>query len=344
MLEAIATVCLLADPATCREVLIPGFEAPEMAACVASITGLSPKFPEAEFVQGVDCKPLGAIAKFREVAAGVYAHRGGISNVDVTNFGDVSNIGFIVGATSVAVIDTGGARKVGEAVYRAIRQHTDLPISHAILTHMHPDHVLGASVFKDAGARIIGHSKLGVALRDRAETYTTNFGGLMGAKNFIGTAVVVPDDGVTDRMDIDLGGRVVELRGWQTSHTSNDLTAFDVQSGVMFTGDLVFHEHTPALDGSVRGWVAVLEEMAELPIHKIVPGHGGPVLNWPDGAMALSAYLDVLITDTKAALDAGESLNTAAESIANSEAVHWELFELFNARNATVAYTELEWE
>jgi len=55
-------------------------------------------------------------------------------------------------------------------------------------------------------------------------------------------------------------------------------------------------------------------------------------------------YLDRLATDAKAAIDAGVPLSEAIETIGTAEAGNWQLFGSFNARNATVAYTELEWE
>ena len=56
---------------------------------------------------------------------------------------------------TVAVIDPGGSRAIGEGLYVAIRRITDKPISHVILSHMHPDHIYGAEVFAAAGAEII---------------------------------------------------------------------------------------------------------------------------------------------------------------------------------------------
>ncbi|MEP2028265.1 MAG: quinoprotein relay system zinc metallohydrolase 2 [Paracoccaceae bacterium] len=344
MFEAIATFCLLAAPDICRDVLLPGYEAQTQATCEAKLEGHQPELADSTPVSQPRCQMVGPIGRFEEISGGVYAHLGAISDAAPENYGDVANIGFIVGETSVAVIDTGGTRKVAEEIYRAIRARTDLPVSHVILTHMHPDHVLGAALFAQIGATVVGHEKLGSALTDRAETYLTNFGELIGQDQFVGTTVVLPDMTVSETPSIDLGGRVIELQSWQTSHTTNDLTVLDPTSGVMFTGDLVFHQHAPALDGSVRGWVEVLDIMKGLPVKRIVPGHGGPVLDWPGGAKDLSRYLHVLTMDTEKALNAGRSLSTAAETIATSEAENWELFELFNARNATVAFTELEWE
>ena len=348
MFELVVTLCLLSAPSDCRQVLLPGYEAGSAAACIDALAArpvdLSDLTADTTLAQPPQCHPSGPAAEMTAIAPGVFAHRGQISDAAADNYGDVSNFGFVIGERSVAVIDSGGSRRVGEELYRAVRAQTGLPISHVILTHMHPDHVMGASVFAGIGARVVGHDKLSAALADRAATYLANFGGLIGADQFIGTRIISPDLIVSGEMSIDLGNRVLLLRRWPISHTSTDLTVLDTNSGILFTGDLVFHEHTPALDGSVLGWVAVLDQMADLPVQRVVPGHGGPVLDWPAGLADLDRYLAVLISDTRAAIQRGDALSIAADTIARSEAPNWQLFELFNARNATVAYTELEWE
>lgn len=332
MFEAVLALCLSGQPEMCRDVLVAGHESPHLSACEATISA------------GMRCVPNGKAAHFEEIAPGVFVHLGIISDVAPDNLGDVSNSGFVIGATSVAVVDTGGSRLVGEQIYRAVRARTDLPVSHVILTHMHPDHVLGASVFARSGAHIVGHSALERALWDRRETYLKSFENRIGAQAFIGTEVITPDITVTDKLRIDLGGRMLEVKAWPQSHTSSDITVMDQASGTLFAGDLVFHQHTPALDGSVIGWQAVLAQMEAMEATHVVPGHGGPYLRWPEGAGHLKAYLNVLAVDTRDAIAQGMSLGEAVEVIGQSEATKWELFDLFNPRNATVAYTELEWE
>ena len=90
--------------------------------------------------------------------------------------------------------------------------------------------------------------------------------------------------------------------------------------------------------------IPVLGDMMRMPADKVVPGHGGPILAWPQAAAPQSRYLGVLEEDTRAALQAGLTLGAAIRTIGRSEAGHWQLFDLHNPRNATVAYTELEWE
>lgn len=345
MFEAILTICLLAAVKECRDALLPGYEATSKETCEATFAARPPpRLPEDHTTAALSCKPVGAALSFDELTPGVFVHRGQIAEPDADNLGDVSNIGFIIGNDSVAIIDTGTARWMGEAVWRAVRARTDLPVSHVILTHMHPDHVFGAAAFADTGAQFVGHTSLNRALADRQENYRESLASLIGPVAFLGTEPVSIDIAVDDTLQIDLGGRQLDLRAWPTGHTGTDLTVVDEETGILFTGDLIFDQHIPALDGSLRGWQAVLAEMASLPATRIVPGHGGPILNWPAGGAEVERYLRVLEQDTHSAIDQGQRLGDAVNQIAASEAQHWHLFDEINARNATVAYTELEWD
>ncbi len=348
MFEILITACLIKDPAVCRDVLLPGHEAESKVECTQNLQSAVENFaknhPETYHISAKSCSKSGKTLPFEGIAPGVFVHQGMISDAARDNRGDISNIGFVIGDNSIAVIDAAGSRLVAEEVYRAIRKHSALPISHVILTHMHPDHVLGASVFAEAGAKIVGSPNLRQALADRRQSYETAFGRLIGAADFIGSHIVMPDMVVDGEMTLDLGGRQLELRTWPQSHTNTDLTVLDRKADILFTGDLMFHRHAPALDGSLSGWQKVLDTMAGMKVTRIVPGHGGPVLPWPSSVKPMSQYLHVLETDTRSEIKKGTRLAEAVKVIAQSEAPNWQLFDLFNPRNATVAYSELEWE
>jgi len=347
MFEAVLTLCLAGAEPACRAVLLPGYEAATVTECEAALaerppggrwgTDLVPQGPPR-------CDARGEALAMQEVAPGLLVHKGAIAEPDRANGGDISNIAVVIGEDAVAVIDSGSARWVGEALWRAIRARTDLPIRYVILTHMHPDHVFGATPFAEAGAEVVGHAALARALADRQANYLDSLATLIGPERLIGTAPPGVDRAVTDRAEIDLGGRMLDLTAWPIAHTGTDLSVLDRGSGTLIAGDLVFDAHLPALDGSVIGWQAVLARMANLSAGQVVPGHGGPVLPWPEGGAATARYLDVLAADTRAAIAAGQHLGDAVEAIAGAERAHWQLFDAFNARNATVAFTELEWE
>ncbi|MGV8989689.1 MAG: quinoprotein relay system zinc metallohydrolase 2 [Cypionkella sp.] len=348
MFEALVTLCVMTDPGatqSCRDVLLPGYASETQRSCEDALRQAPPDWLASVKDWKATCAPRPASTlAFQEIEPGVFVHRGLIAEPNPDNLGDIANIGFVIGTHSIAVIDAGGSREVGEQVYLAIRARSALPISHLILTHMHPDHVFGAEALREAGTELLGHSGLPRALSDRAETYQTNFSRLIGAQGFLGSRIVGPDRVLSGPETIDLGGRVLHLMPWPVAHTGTDLTVLDTTSGVLFAGDLLFDEQVPALDGALRGWRAVLEELQTVPAALVVPGHGGPVLPWPNAAAQEAQYLGVLERDTKAALDAGLSLGAATEVIGRSEAGHWQMFDLYNPRNATVAFTELEWD
>lgn len=347
MFEAVIALCLSLASGPCRDHLVPGYEAQTVAACEARLAAEVPDlagFTEFEAKGNAQCQSVGESLLVTEVAPGVFVHRGAIAEPDATNRGDVVNLGFVIGNAGVAVIDTGTARWMGEALWRAIRARTDLPVTHVVLTHMHPDHVFGAGPFVEAGAQVVGHARLSRALADRQVNYLDSLDRLVGVVAMLSTKSVAVDIAIENTAEIDLGDRLLSLRSWPAAHTGTDLTVLDFISGTLFAGDLIFDEHTPALDGRLMGWLAVLSELEAMELARVVPGHGGPSLEWPEGAAATRQYLEILEVDTRAALDAGQRLGDAVEGIANSEAGNWAMFEAYNPRNATVAFTELEWE
>lgn len=336
MFELLVEACLADRPEICAERLLPG-------GCV-----------EARAAEWIAARPELVLASWRcgaveplavtEIAPGIFAHEGRVAEMDAQNQGDIANIGFIVGAQAVAVIDAGGTRGVAEALYSAVRVRTDLPVEWLILTHMHPDHVMGAAVFGEAGATIVGHARLGPALEARAETYSAALDRLAGPAAGVGGAIVLPDEGVDDLRRIDLGDRVLTLEAHPTAHTDNDLTVFDAQTGTLWASDLLFARHLPAVDGSVLGWIALMDELASRPAERVVPGHGPVSLPWPEAAAPMRDYLAALVAETRAAIADGQRLSEAAPRLGQDLRDGWELFDAFNARNATSVYRELEWE
>ncbi|MEP9354482.1 quinoprotein relay system zinc metallohydrolase 2 [Xanthobacter sp. KR7-65] len=279
----------------------------------------------------------------REVAPGVFVHQAPYALALPRNLGFVGNAGFIIGKDAVAVVDTGGSFAAGAQLKAAIRARTALPIRYVINTHMHPDHVLGNAAFADAGVVFIGHRNLPEALAARAEAYASATERLVGPAA-AGTRVILPSETVDGVREIDLGERRLKLEAWPTAHTATDLTVLDEMTGTWFLGDLLFLGHVPALDGKALGWIALLDELKRRPAARVVPGHGPASAPWPEAAAPTERYLNRLVSDVRNMVQAGEGMADAARTAGRAEAGDWALFDDFNARNATAAYHELEWE
>jgi len=274
-------------------------------------------------------------------APGVYVHYGAQAEMTPANAGDVANLGFVVGTTCVAVIDTGGSYAVGRALRAAIRGVTALPVCYVINTHVHPDHVFGNQAFVEDRPQFVGHARLAAALRRRGPNYLRALLRNVGDAAQ-GSSIVLPTLAVADVRRLDLGGRSLQLRAWPTAHTDTDLTVLDETSGTFWLGDLLFVGHLPVVDGSLRGFIAVIDELKNVPAQRAIPGHGHAAA-WPVDLQPEERYLKGLLRDVRAALAARTPIAEAVATVPCDDAKDWLLVDAFHKRNVSAAYAELEW-
>ncbi|MEW8028823.1 MAG: quinoprotein relay system zinc metallohydrolase 2 [Candidatus Thiodiazotropha sp.] len=307
----------------------------------------------------------------REIAPGIFVRPGIQEEFSTHNHGHIANIGFIVGSERVAVIDTGSSYREGLALRKLIREITRLPIKYVVLTHMHPDHALGAAAFNQDDPVYIGHENLADALARRQSTYLNRMKQMLG--NIAeGTQMVFPSQsvGINQMKELDLGGRSLHLHAYPTAHTNNDLSVYDDKTGTLWLSDLLFVERIPVVDGSLLGWLKVIDKLSKQgcvavspdeamgrsialeteaggqcgKVMRIVPGHGSVVSQWQGALADQRRYLESIATGIRAIIKQGGTITEAVESVGREEKRNWLLFNDFHGRNVTAVFAELEWE
>lgn len=246
----------------------------------------------------------------RQIADDVWLLEGSTDNFDKASGGNIVNTGFIVTEAGVVVIDSGPSRRYGEAMRAAIASVTNRPVIKLLLTHHHPDHVLGNQAFTDVPiAALAGTTDL---LREQGNAMAENMYRLVGDW-MRGTEVVLPSETLAPGT-LEIGGRSLRLLALR-GHTGADLAILDERSGVLFAGDILFYQralttpNSPGLDV----WLEDLDTLEALPWKRLVAGHG-PVADDAAPFLQMRDYLGWLDGLLREAANGGADMNEVIQS------------------------------
>ena len=223
---------------------------------------------------------------WREIAEGVYARR--YSDFNVT-------VGLIVGGDSSLVIDTRSSERQGRELMDEVHWITAGSLR-VVNTHHHYDHAFGNHAFLPA--EIWAHERCAIRLREDSRTTQLSLAAAMPemAAEYVDTPIAPPDKTFRDGVELDLGGRSVQLTHFGRGHTDNDVVVVVPDGHVVFAGDLVEQGGPPSFDDSFPlDWPGTLGRMLDVVQGSVVPGHGEVVSRaFVEGQLAdLSALADL---------------------------------------------------
>lgn len=209
----------------------------------------------------------------RKIADDTWVLIGKTEDFSRSNGGNIVNTAFVVTADGVVVIDSGPSRLYAEQMRRAIARITPKPVIRVFNTHHHPDHFLGNQVFADVPTLALAETIAGQ--RSEGGVFAGNVYRLSG--DWIrGTEPVEAREAVVPGTIV-IGGHPFQLIAL-SGHTQGDLVILDRSTGVLFAGDLVFHNRAPTTPhASIAQWLEALNQLDAIPFKIMVPGHGEPV-------------------------------------------------------------------
>ncbi len=252
--------------------------------------------------------PTGADLVPRELAPGVYAL--------VSTKPPVDNSGFVVGEDGVLVIDAHINGDMAGKIIRAVRNVTDKPILYLVNTNYHGDHTFGNYAFP-TDTRIVAHRATADAMRHfEAEKQFLLITVNGDTTVYADAKLRLPDLTFDSDLQIDLGGRVVEVHHFGPGNTIGDAVVYVPDARVAWTGNLVLGQGIIPflLEGNSEGYANTIEQFASrLPVETIVPGHGP--LTEGSSLHLYAEYLRALTEQVRAEVQRGRSLEQALAAL-----------------------------
>lgn len=238
-----------------------------------------------------------------------------------------SNSGLIVGEGRSLLVDTLFDLHLTRRMLDLLADHTrTAPIGTVVNTHANGDHCYGNSLLDDAEivastatAEEMLHVPPSVLAALNADQGAAGelFRSFFGEFRFDGIELRPPDRTFDGRLDLEVGGRLVELIEVGPAHTAGDTLVVVPDAGVVYTGDILFIGGTPIVwTGPLSNWVAACDLMLGMDVETVVPGHG-PITD-KAGVTAVRDYLVFVEEEAGARHASGMDAFDAARDIASA--------------------------
>ena len=207
---------------------------------------------------------------FDEIGEGLYAF---------TAEGD-PNSGVIIGDDCVMIVEAQATPRLAHKVIEKVREVTDKPISHVVLTHYHAVRVLGASAF-GADQIIMSDTARAMVVERGQEDWDSEFQRFPrlfeGHESIPG--LTWPTTTFSDSMTVYLGNRRIDIKHLGRAHTAGDAVIHVPDQNVMFTGDIVeYHSACYCGDGHFADWGGTLDAIKAYEVDAIAPGRGDALI------------------------------------------------------------------
>ena len=260
------------------------------------------------------------------------------------NAGFISNAGVIITDKQLILIDALGTPALAQKLLQQLRQKTDKPISHVIVTHYHAEHVYGLQIFKAAGAKIIAaHGVRNYIDSPQAQARLQERRFSLAPWVNDATRLIPPDQFIDEPTHLKIDNIDLLLTPEGSNHSEADLSILVENDHVLFAGDLIFSERLPFIaQGNLEHWLNYLNQLNIKQLKAIVPGHG-KIQAQPSNSLEFTRnYLHYLQTSMNKAVRQFINFDTAYQQTNWQDFIHLPTFDAANRRNAYQVYLELE--
>lgn len=188
--------------------------------------------------------------------------------------GDGGNVGVVIGADGLMMIDGGLPDRAGDLIQAIADQVDTHKVTLLFDTHWHFDHVGCNETLGQHGVKIMAHENVKTRLSSKQtmEAMNRTFEPLKPEG--------LPTQTFQDGGKLTFGESKIEYKHIPTAHTDGDTYLFFPGPNVIHTGDMFFNKLYPVIDYSTGGWIGGMLAASETILKvgdkstRIIPGHG----------------------------------------------------------------------
>ncbi|KAJ7258278.1 beta-lactamase-like protein [Mycena rebaudengoi] len=210
--------------------------------------------------------------------------------------GSYSNM-FLVSTHGVILVDA--PPTIGHNLLYAIGNTTRLPVTHLVYSHLHTDHIGGASLFNASHPTIIAH----------AETLS-----LLSSLSPRDPLRPLPHVTFEDNYTVRVGNQTLELSYHGPNHTPGNLFMYAPAQRVALLIDVVFPGWAPfaelAVSDFISGWTAAHDVLLTFDFDVFVAGHVGR-LGTKHDVLLQKKYIEDLRDSCASAINGGFDVTAA---------------------------------
>ena len=251
------------------------------------------------------------------------------------------NSTLIIGKKDCILVDTRQNISLAKESQSAVKSITNKPIKYLINTHYHGDHTFGNQMFIEV-QDIIGHKNTRATLLETGEQHKDLFRDFFGVSGTDEVVITPPTLTFEKELSLQFDNETINIFHTNNAHSDTDCYIYIPEQKLLITGDLFNNQiigFTGDPQSSLSGWIKAIQEMAELDIKTVIPGHGP--FGKKEDLIVYRQYFEKLQTVAKQEFEKGKTLEEMKESLKLLEYKDWGHYDDWLSVNIETAYNEL---
>lgn len=283
--------------------------------------------------------------QFKPVAPNVYAYIGETEGRTYDNEALNANFGLVVTPQGALLVDSGASWQGAKKLAEAAKKVTSQPIRWVINTGGQDHRWMGNGYFLSQGATVYAHANARSDMQARGPEHLRANAPVLKEK-LEGTSVSLPNQWVSAAdTELNLGGTQVVLVHRQGGHTPGDTMVWLPNTGVVFSGDVVYVDRILGMHAVSRSktWLDSFAALEQLQPKVVVPGHG-QVSNLAKAQKDTGDLLKSMRQHMGRAVEEGTDLSSAVKTFDAKPFGHLQHVDVWLPQLLNRTYLEMELE